>query len=256
MDNKTIEKLIKNIATSGRGEAYDIETKRIALDDTYCSARQVAPGSFAKVSLTDTGAGMNHITLQRIFEPFFTTKTKSRGTGLGLASAYGIIKNHGGIITAYSELGHGSTFNIYLPTSDKELKKQTPEEDGLFKGTETILLVDDEEMITDVGKIMLEKLGYRVLAANGGNQAVEMISQMGKDIDMVILDLIMPVMDGGKTFDRIREIQSDRPVLLSSGYAINDQATLILNRGCNGFIQKPFSLSELSRKVRQIFDTV
>jgi CheY-like chemotaxis protein len=177
-----------------------------------------------------------------------------RGTGLGLASAYGIIKNHRGMITVYSEINHGTTFNVYLPESDKEVYRETPVEGRLIRGSETILLVDDEEMIIYVGRAMLERLGYQVFTAPGGQQAVEAVTEMGNEIDLVILDMIMPGMDGGKTFDRIREIQPEIPVMLSSGYAIDGQADEIMRRGCNGFIQKPFNISEFSKQVRKILD--
>lgn len=197
---------------------------------------------------------MDESTRLRVFDPFFTTKEKSRGVGLGLASAYGIIKNHGGLINVYSERSHGTTFNIYLPSSDKAAHREVAEERPLITGSETILLVDDEEMIIDVGKAMLEKLGYRVLVSRNGSDAVKAVMETGNEIDLVIVDLIMPGMDGGKTFDRIREVRPHMTVLLSSGYAINGQATQIMRRGCNGFIQKPFTISALSRKIRQVLD--
>jgi two-component system, cell cycle sensor histidine kinase and response regulator CckA len=237
----------------GGGELY-LETMIVTLDEAYCKPHQVDSGRFVKVSITDTGIGMDEATRLRIFDPFFTTKEKRRGTGLGLASAYGIIKNHGGMITVYSEINHGTTFNIYLPVSGKDAHRQTPLEGGLIKGSATILIVDDEEIIIDVCQDMLKGLGYRVIIAKGGLEAVEAITNMGNDIDMVILDLIMPGMDGGTTFDRIREIKPGVPVLLSSGYAINGQAHKIMSRGCNGFIQKPYSISDLSYKIHNVLE--
>jgi two-component system cell cycle sensor histidine kinase/response regulator CckA len=192
--------------------------------------------------------------LSQIFDPFFSTKEKGRGTGLGLASAYGIVKNHGGIITVYSEVGHGTTFNICLPLSDKTAEKEETPTSAFIKGTETILLIDDEQMITEVGQTMLEKLGYRVFVANSGEDGIALMNERGADIDLVILDMIMPGMDGGQTFDRIREIHSTIPVILSSGYSLNGQAEKIINRGCNGFIQKPFDLETLSRKVHEVMN--
>jgi signal transduction histidine kinase/ActR/RegA family two-component response regulator len=235
------------------GHLY-LETKIVTLDEAICKPRQVEPGRYVKVSITDTGAGMDEATRLRVFDPFFTTKEKGRGTGLGLASAYGIIKNHGGMITVYSEVGHGTTFNIYLPVSDKDAHREVPIEGGLIKGSATILLVDDEELIIDVGQAMLERLGYRVMVCRGGQEAVKEITDMGNKIDLVILDMVMPGMDGGTTFDQIREIQPDMPVILSSGYAINGHADKIMRRGCNGFIQKPYNISELSQKIRKVLD--
>jgi CheY-like chemotaxis protein len=204
--------------------------------------------------VTDTGIGMDDTIRQRVFDPFFTTKEKSRGTGLGLASAYGIIKNHGGMISVYSESNRGTTFNIYLPVSERTIHQEITPEEKISRGSETILLVDDEEMIIGVGKAMLENLGYRVIVANGGEEAIEAVKNMGNEIDLVILDLIMPGIDGGKTFDRIREIHPGMLVILASGYAINGQANEIMRKGCNGFIQKPFNICELSTKVRKMFD--
>lgn len=259
IDFSQIEQVMLNLyvnawqAMPTGGELY-LETQIVVLDDTYCEPYQAKSGYYSKVSITDSGTGMDAAIRQQIFDPFFTTKEKGRGTGLGLASAYGIIKNHDGIITVYSEVGHGTTFNIYLPLSGKEAYQEVSNEGQLFNGSETILLVDDEEIILEVAQAILEKLGYRVVVAGGGEQAIAMVQRVGVEIDLVILDLIMPGMDGGKTFDRIREIQSTIPIILSSGYAINQQANEIMRRGCDGFIQKPYRISELSQKVRKILD--
>jgi CheY-like chemotaxis protein len=224
------------------------------LGEADIKSHAIRPGRYARIAITDTGVGMDEASRQKVFDPFFTTKEKGRGTGLGLASAYGIIKNHGGFISVYSEVGHGSTFNIHLPLSPKEARRQTPAQERMLKGSETILLVDDEDLVLDVGQAMLSKLGYRVITAKGGKQAIATFKSRSAEIDLVILDLIMPDMDGGTTFDRIHELQPEMPVILSSGYAINGQATDILRRGCNGFIQKPFGISALSQKLREILD--
>ena len=258
-DRRQIEQVLLNLyvnawqAMPDGGELY-LETKIVTLDDADCEPYQAKPGRYAKLSVTDTGIGMDESIRQQIFDPFFTTKEKGRGTGLGLASAYGIIKNHAGIITVYSEIGQGTTFNIYLPVSDKKVYREVPTGTGLVKGSETVLLVDDEEMIIEVGQAMLEKLGYRVVVAKGGQQAVDTVTKKGDGIDLVILDLIMPGIDGGKAFDLIREIQPGMPMMLSSGYSLSGQANDIMRRGCNEFIQKPFNISELSQKVRKILD--
>jgi CheY-like chemotaxis protein len=143
---------------------------------------------------------------------------------------------------------------IYLPASEAKVVEEIVSDETMIQGSETILLVDDEKLILDVGKAMVSKLGYTVLVANSGKEALEMISSSGVNIDLVILDLIMPDMDGGQTFDQIRKIRSQIPVVLSSGYALDGQASEIMRRGCNGFIQKPFSLSELSKNIRRILD--
>jgi len=257
-DRQQIEQALLNIfvnawqAMPDGGEIL-LEISTTRLDETACKPYQIESGNFVKISVTDTGIGMDKKTLQQIFDPFFTTKEKSRGTGLGLSSAYGIIKNHGGIIEANSHVGHGSTFNIYLPLSEQEPYQEEFVQEKLAKGSETILLVDDEEMIIDVGKSMLERLGYHVMVAESGEQAVEAVRRKVNEIDLVILDMIMPGMDGGKTFECIREIQPALPVILSSGYAMG-KAAKIIKKGCNGFIQKPYNISKLSQNVRTILD--
>jgi len=177
-----------------------------------------------------------------------------RGTGLGLASAYGIIRNHGGIIDVNSEKGVGTAFEIYLPASEKEVIEAETVADDIMKGKETILIADDEDMIIDVSKQMLEEIGYKCLIAKSGKEAIEIYKKNKDDIDMIILDMIMPDMGGGETYDKIKEINPEVRVLLSSGYSIDGEATEILERGCNGFIQKPFNLRELSLKLREILD--
>ncbi len=197
---------------------------------------------------------MDKETCEHIFDPFFTTKEIGRGTGLGLASVYGIIKAHGGYIDVYSEIGEGTTFSIYLPASKKEVAKQKEFPEDILKGTETVLLVDDEEIIIDVGEQMLKTMGYKVLLARSGKKAIEVYKKNLGKIDMVILDMIMPGVGGGETYDKIKEINPKVKVLLASGYSIDGQATEILERGCDGFIQKPFNIKELSQKLRAILD--
>jgi CheY-like chemotaxis protein len=197
---------------------------------------------------------MDEAVRQRVFDPFFTTKEMGRGTGLGLASAYGIIRNHGGIITVDSIPKKGTTFNIYLPTSDKPIPQERQEPQHIIRGEETILLVDDEEMILDVGRQMIEKLGYRVLTAKSGEEAFDIYVHFQDRIDLVILDMIMPDLNGGETYNRLKKRDPGVKVLLSSGYSIEGEAKEILGRGCNGFIQKPFNIHVLSQRLRKILD--
>jgi CheY-like chemotaxis protein len=260
-DKRQIEQVFLNIfvnsiqAMPDGGQIY-LETLTLSLNDAFCRPYAAIPGRYAKISIEDTGVGMNKETCQQVFDPFFTTKDKYMGTGLGLASAYGIIKNHGGIITVYSDVGHGTTISIYLPVSEKTAYIEAHVEDIIIRGSGTILLIDDEDIIIDVGKPMLEKLGYRVIVAKGGENAVDAVSETGDNIDLVILDLIMPGMDGGRTFDTIRKIQPKMPIILSSGYSLKGKATDIMRRGCNAFIQKPFNISELSQLIRKVLDEV
>jgi CheY-like chemotaxis protein len=207
-----------------------------------------------RISVSDTGVGMDKTTLERIFDPFFTTKGMGRGSGLGLASAYGIIKNHDGFIQVHSEKGHGSIFNIYLPASPKKVIEEEELTGDILKGSETVLLVDDEDMIIEVAEQLLEHLGYRVLMAGSGKEAIKIYQEKSQHIDMVILDMVMPEMGGGETYDALKMLNSKVKVLLSSGYSIDGQATEILGRGCNGFIQKPFKVEAFSQKLREILD--
>lgn len=260
-DRQQIEQVLLNIyvnalqAMPGGGDLF-LRSQLVECDEQTCRTYQISPGNYVRVSVTDTGVGIDKDILQKIFDPFFTTKEKSRGTGLGLASAYGIIKNHGGTITVYSEVDRGTTFNLYLPLSRRKTEVETTPTNRLAGGTETILLVDDEEMIIEVGQAILERLGYRVITAENGEAALGEIMGKGSTIDLVILDLVMPGLDGGATFDRIRQIAPTLPVLLSSGYSINGQAAEILERGCNGFIQKPFDINALDRKIRSVLESL
>ena len=235
------------------GDLY-LETENVTLDENYVKPFSIEPGRYVKISVTDTGTGMDKATREKIFEPFFTTKKMGRGTGLGLASVYGIIKNHGGFINVYSEKGHGTTFNIYLPASEKEIIEEKKSDMDTLRGSETVLFVDDEDMIIEVAGELFEQLGYKVLTARSGKEAIEIYEKNKEQIDIVLLDMIMPDMSGSDTYERMKAIDPDIKVLLSSGYSINGQATEIMDRGCNGFIQKPFKMKELSQKLREILD--
>lgn len=258
-DQGQIEQVLMNLfvnawhAMPGGGELF-LETQNVILDENDVNAYQLPSGKYLRVSVSDSGLGMDKRTKERIFEPFFTTKEMGRGTGLGLASAYGIVKNHDGMIDVFSEKGEGTRFDIYLPATEREVEEVQEIEKEEIKGSETILLVDDENMILDVGREFLKKLGYKVLLAGGGQEAIDVYESNKEGIDLVILDIIMPNMSGGEVYDRLRDIDPDVKVLLSSGYSIDGKATEILNRGCDGFIQKPFDIKGLSKKIREILD--
>jgi two-component system, cell cycle sensor histidine kinase and response regulator CckA len=212
------------------------------------------PGRYVLLQVTDNGTGMDEKTMERIFEPFFTTKEMGGGSGLGLASVYGIIKGHGGYIEVDSEKGLGTTFSIYLPASDQSVQKPSEPYEQVIKGDKTVLLVDDEEIVIDVAVELLKKLGYNVIKAESGKEAIQLFGEWCDKIDMVILDMIMPDIGGGEVYDRIKEIDPQVKVLLSSGYSIDGQATDILERGCNSFIQKPFNMAVLSNKIREVLN--
>ncbi len=231
-----------------------IRTENVLLDEEHEVRYGIKAGRYVKISITDTGTGMDEETKKHIFEPFFTTREFARGTGLGLASAYGIVKNHGGVINVQSKKGEGTTFFIYLPASDRKPIEESGLPEEILPGGETILLVDDEDMILDVGVHMLESLGYTVITAHSGDEAIKIYRRNNREIDLVILDMIMPGMGGGQTFEELRKISPNVCVLLSSGYSLGAQAREIIEKGCSGFIQKPFSLKTLSLKLREILD--
>lgn len=258
VDRGQIEQVLMNLylnasqAMPDGGSIY-IRTDNVVIDEEYNKAWQIIPGKYVRISVTDTGHGIDESIREKIFEPFFTTKERgARGTGLGLSSVYGIIKNHDGFINVYSEKGKGATFTIYLPATESEVTGELKIEQTLKRGNAIILLVDDEPVILDVGKDMLEALGYRVMTAGSGKEALETYRTNKDKIDIVILDMIMPEIGGGKTFDMLKDVNPLIKVILSSGYSINGHAQEIMDRGCNGFMQKPFSLRELSVKLKDV----
>jgi PAS domain S-box-containing protein len=236
------------------GDLY-LETRNVVLDGKYVQPYGLSPGKYVKLSVTDTGVGMDEKTMERIFDPFFTTKEMGRGTGLGLSIVYGIVRGHRGIITVYSEKGHGATFNIYLPASRREeVAREKDAAEKLLYGKETVLVVDDEEMVVNVTKDMLKGLGYSVLTARNGPEALESFKSGGERVDLVLLDMIMPGMNGEQTFEKLKEIRPDIRVILCSGYSLNGQAAGIMAKGCRAFLQKPFLISSLSRTIREVLD--
>jgi len=259
VDQSQIEQVLLNLyvnawqAMPNGGDLY-LQSENVFLDEEHVRLLSLKPGRCVKLTITDTGVGMDEATIQRIFDPFFTTKEMGRGTGLGLASVYGIIKNHDGIIDVFSKKGEGATFTIYLPASDKQIIEENEMPREVLKGIEMVLLVDDEDSIVDVGEKILHMMGYQVLSARSGKEAVELYQKNQARIDIVVLDMIMPEMGGEETYDKLKEINPKAKVLLSSGYSIDGKAKEILERGCDGFIQKPFTVEELSQKIREILD--
>ena len=258
-DQGQLQQVLLNIfvnagqAMPGGGD-LTLVTKNVILGAKDARVFGLPPARYVRTSVTDTGVGIDQGTRQRIFEPFFTTKEFGHGTGLGLASAYGIIQNHQGTIDVDSQVGEGTTFHIYLPASEKVIKDEKPFFEYDHNGPETVLLVDDEDFILKVGSQILQELGYTVLTAGSGREALEIYTANRDKIDVVILDMIMPGMGGGETYDSIKALKLDVKVLLSSGYSIMGEASAILNRGCQGFIQKPFTVKSFSEKLREILD--
>ena len=257
-DRGQIEQVLINLylnawqAMSEKGDLY-LETQNVTIDEKFVKPFEISYGDYVRISVTDTGKGIDPSISHRIFDPFFTTKEFGCGSGLGLASVFGIVKNHDGIVDFESYADRGTTFSVYLPISKKTNKEPAPIPVDILKGPETILLVDDEPFILDVGVKMLEKMGYTVIKACCGDDAVRLFNDIPKQIDLVILDLIMPDIGGGEVFDRLRAIRPDIKVLLASGYSMGDAAAIIA-RGCNGFIQKPFGMQKLSHAIREVID--
>lgn len=257
VDQGQIEQVLLNLfinaadAMPGGGDIY-LKTMNISHKDMRGRPYKVESGNYVLFEIKDTGIGMDNGTLKRVFEPFFTTKGFAKGTGLGLASVYGILKAHAGYIDVDSKIGHGTVFKIYLPASKGKIKIRKEKAIDIQKGTETILLVDDEDVVVEVSRDILEALGYNTLIARSGKEAIEVYINNQDNIDMVLLDLIMPNLNGGETYDKMKEVNPNIKALLSSGYSIDGQGAEVLKRGCNGFIQKPFKIDELSKKIREI----
>jgi two-component system, cell cycle sensor histidine kinase and response regulator CckA len=235
------------------GGSLSIKTANVSKKRMEGRSYKPKKDSYVAMVIADTGTGMDPNTLSHIFEPFFTTKEKGKGTGLGLASAYGIIKGHGGYIDVDSALGKGTTFHIYLPASDKSAGDTSQCLPEFIKSEGTILLVDDEAEILEVASQMLEQMGFTVIMAKSGPAAIETFKKQKDGIDLVILDFIMPDMGGGEVYDSLKKISADVKVILSSGYGIEKNISDIMQRGCMGFIQKPFTLGMLSQKINEVF---
>ena len=256
VDSGQIEQVLLNLYVNawqsmpGGGKLF-VSTENVTVDETDLAVSGLTPGNHVRITITDTGVGMDEATRNRLFEPFFTTREMGRGTGLGLASAYGIVKHHQGIIRVDSAKGKGSAFSVYLPAQAAPARVSATPPGKMVKGKGVVLLVDDEELILDVGEQMVRALGYEVLTASGGQEALARFEAEKGKIDLVVLDMIMPEMSGEETFNRLRAKDPTVSVLLSSGYSVDGKAQEILDRGCRGFLQKPFSLKRLSIKLEE-----
>jgi CheY-like chemotaxis protein/two-component sensor histidine kinase len=260
-DPSQIEQIIMNLAVNAghampEGGNLVIETKAVSLDRAYCLDHiEATIGPYILLSVSDTGHGIDKKTMERIFEPFFTTKGPGIGTGLGLSMVYGIVKQHGGHITCYSEPGAGATFKIYFPAIDSEVKSEKPMDLVLPQGgTETILLVDDDDSVRDVGRQMLVEYGYRVITASNGREALEIYSAKRATISLVILDLFMPEMGGKECLRALLRMDPEVSVLVASGFTHNGEIGEAQDSGAKGFIGKPFDIPQLLDEIRKIID--
>ncbi|MGC8653396.1 MAG: PAS domain S-box protein [Candidatus Kryptoniota bacterium] len=262
IDPAQFDQILVNLATNARDAIDDvgtvtIETFNAVLDDTYVKdGFEFLPGEYVVISFTDTGKGMDEEVVQRIYEPFFTTKPKGQGTGLGLSTVYGIVKQNGGNINVYSEVGQGTTFKIYLPRyiGDAEKIEAAPEA-GSYGGSETILIVEDQANLLELAKNTLEIYGYRVLTALSPGDAILVCEAYQDEIHLLLTDVVMPVMNGRELSERIRAMKPNVKVLYMSGYTANVIAHRgVLEEGID-FIQKPFTPVALAKKVRQVLDS-
>ncbi|MBF8258250.1 MAG: PAS/PAC sensor hybrid histidine kinase [Actinobacteria bacterium] len=260
VDAGQFEQILVNLAVNARDAMPDggkvvIETSNAELDDDYCSRHPyVKPGRFVVVAVSDTGHGMSEEVKEHIFEPFFTTKAKGSGTGFGLATTYGAVKQAGGSIEVYSEVGMGTTFKIYLPRIEGETSKLERDDrpKKLLGGTETVLLVEDENIVRELAVRVLDELGYRVLQAGNGDTAIALAMKYGERIDLLLTDVVMPGMSGREVANRLTQIHPETRVLFTSGYT--DDAIVhhgVLDEGVS-FIGKPYTPSALARKVREV----
>jgi CheY-like chemotaxis protein len=262
MDPSQIDQILANLCINARDAIagvgkLTIKTGRKTFDEEYCNEHAgFIPGDFVLLAVSDNGCGMDKDTLDNLFEPFFTTKEVGKGTGLGLATVYGIVKQNNGFINIYSEPGQGSTFKIYLPrlVVDKDIDKAVPEKKAAAGGTETILLVEDEPSILRMTRMMLERKGYTVLAATTPAEAVKKAKNHSDSIDLLMTDVIMPEMNGRDLAERITTFYPGISLLFMSGYT----ADVIANQGMLddgvAFIQKPFSMADMTEKVREVLD--
>ncbi|MFZ0132242.1 MAG: PAS domain S-box protein [Desulfobacterales bacterium] len=259
VDRNQIEQVLVNLYLNAwqamkPGGVLTLKTENVQLDSGFTRPFNAKPGRYVKIVVKDTGSGMTPDVQDRAFEPFFTTKPMGGGTGLGLASAFGIVKNHGGIIDFTSQPGKGTTFFIYLPATDQSIAPEDEPAAGILRGSETLLVVDDEEYILKACRAMLGEMGYTVLTARGGKEATAVLREHGDRIALVILDMIMPGMDGRETFRRLKQIDPQVKVLIASGYSIDEIASDMLLLGCDDFIQKPFDTYHISKMIRKVLE--
>ena len=260
-DASQMEQVLLNLAVNARdampdGGRFTVRTDIACLDEEYSKLYvDVEPGQYVALEVSDTGHGMDRETLERVFEPFFTTKEMGRGTGLGLAMVYGIVKQHNGHVTVSSQVGKGTTFRVYLPVMPADMEPEVEDSSEMQAfGTETILLVDDEEFVRELGVRILTRQGYTVLQAVNGAEALELFKRESRQISMVILDLIMPEMGGTECLKELLKIDARVRILVASGYSADASVRRAVQMGAKGFVTKPFRVKELLRNVRRVLD--
>ncbi len=261
-DPSQIHNALLNLAINSRdampdGGVITFKTDNVELDDRFCKeCEEITPGKYIEISINDTGTGMTEEVQSRLFEPFFTTKELGKGTGMGLAAVYGTVKYHKGAIKVTSIPGKGTTFKLYLPAvSGSPAQRSTgmPDINGTVKDL-SVLLVDDEMIICRLGKEILNRGGHKVTCCSNGREAVDLYAKNKNEFDLVILDMMMPEMNGKDTFYALKEIDPDIKVLFSSGFSKNGEVEELIRNGAKGFLQKPFSIEEINKAISDVFN--
>ena len=256
-DRNQLENALTNLALNAKdampeGGDLTFTTKVVELTEAFLGypPYMVTPGRYVKFCLSDTGTGMDAATLEKAFEPFFTTKEKGKGTGLGLSSVYGTIKSHNGYIELKSEPGKGTRAEIYLPLTQSVEQKTTMAPGRIFKGRGAVLFVDDEDVVREMASEIIKELGYSVITARDGQEALEYYQTHSDDIDLVVLDIIMPRLGGYECFKAMKAVNPKLKAVASSGYVVNDEVRKMLDQGAMGFIQKPFSIKTFAEAIQ------
>jgi CheY-like chemotaxis protein len=234
-----------------------IETRDAEFDEEFCRHHSYAhPGCFAMLVVSDTGVGMDAATLDRIFEPFFTTRETGKGTGLGLATVYGVVKQHGGFVQVYSEPGHGTTFRIYFPASDTAIETSARKEmeNAVPRGRETILIAEDHEGLREIARETIAQLGYQVVMAADGEEAVDKFRAQRDQIDLVLLDVVLPKLSGPEAYTRMQELQPHLPAIFTTGYSADTAMLKTVREKGFSILHKPYTPRSLARTVRETLD--
>lgn len=263
-DPTQVEQVLMNLCLNARdamphGGQLLIETQNVEINEAYCRSRADAkPGNYVVLSVTDNGEGMDAATLEHIFEPFFTTKQPGKGTGLGLATVYGVVKQHGGFVNVYSEPGHGSTFHVYLPADGGSPKtkdeKEETEAEPIQGGTETILVAEDHQGVREMARATLEGLGYQVVLASDGQEALQMFQAHREAIALALLDVIMPKLGGREAYARMCAAKPELAVLFTTGYRAEAASLRATTEKGTEVLEKPYSPAVLGHRVREVLD--
>ena len=260
-DATKIHQVLMNLFTNAghamieNGGILEVLFDDVEIDQLYADTHpELRPGSYIKLTVSDNGCGMTKGIMDRIFDPFFTTKEKGEGSGMGLSVVHGIVKSHGGSIHVYSEPQKGTTFNIFLPVIDMISGQKKPEKKNIPRGSEHILLVDDEEVLVNLGRQSLENLGYHVTTRSSSLEALYLFREKPMDFDVVITDLTMPDLTGDKLAMKLLEIRKDIPIILCTGFSEKMNKELARKIGIRAFLQKPFIRSEIAEALRSAIE--